>query len=177
MTVILLSYWHARPNNRAALQSLEKWNLTEPYSSINYFQLLIVLTSLSQNHIKLFVLFNHYNLQIAVSSCGIMNNHQEIIIDFHQNNLPRHSRDSSLFSGEKYLKNSSPFIWWSTNYKKYPILRQLAKRYLSAPIGSVPSEREFKQAERVGYIGKMKPKYSKITNTFKVLYCRMIYVN
>ena len=29
-------------------------------------------------------------------------------------------------------KNSSPFIWWSANYEKYPILGQLARRNLSA---------------------------------------------
>ena len=54
------------------------------------------------------------------------------------------------FLAEKNIKkNSLPFIWWSANNEKYPNLGQLAKIYLSAPMGSVPSKREFKQAKQV----------------------------
>jgi len=46
-------------------------------------------------------------------------------------------------------KTSSPFIWWAANGAKYPHLRPLAKRFLCPPMGSIASEREFKQAKRV----------------------------
>ena len=46
-------------------------------------------------------------------------------------------------------RNNSPFVWWSANEHRFPNLGQLARRYLSAPMGSVASEREFKGAKRV----------------------------
>ena len=44
---------------------------------------------------------------------------------------------------------SSPYTWWKVNSEKIPILGNLAKRVLSAPLGSIASEREFKIAKRV----------------------------
>ena len=46
-------------------------------------------------------------------------------------------------------RTSSPFTWWAANEKKYPTLASLARKYLSAPLGSIASEREFKVAKRV----------------------------
>lgn len=46
-------------------------------------------------------------------------------------------------------RDKSPFVWWSANEHKYPNLGRLARRYLSATMGSIASEREFKVAKRV----------------------------
>ena len=46
-------------------------------------------------------------------------------------------------------RNSSPYTWWKVNSEKFTILCILAKRFLSAPLGSIASEREFKVAKRV----------------------------
>ena len=41
------------------------------------------------------------------------------------------------------LKIGNPFEWWKQNSSRYPILSELARKYLSAPPTSVPSERLF----------------------------------
>ena len=41
------------------------------------------------------------------------------------------------------LKIGNPFEWWKQNSSCYPILSELARKYLSAPPTSVPSERLF----------------------------------
>ena len=46
-------------------------------------------------------------------------------------------------------RTNSPFVFWAANKDKYPRLASLSRRYLSAPMGSVASEREFKIAKRV----------------------------
>jgi hypothetical protein len=46
-------------------------------------------------------------------------------------------------------RDSCPFTWWKVNQEKYPTLASLGKRFLSAPMGSIASEREFKVAKRV----------------------------
>ena len=46
-------------------------------------------------------------------------------------------------------RKSSPYTWWKANSEKFPILCNLAKCFLSAPLGSIASEREFKIAKRV----------------------------
>ena len=73
------------------------------------------------------------------------------------------------YLAEKHIKkNSSPFIWWTANYEKYPVLGQLVKRYLFASMGSVPSERKFKQAKRV-VTGRLK---LKAENVEKLLFLK-----
>jgi hypothetical protein len=46
-------------------------------------------------------------------------------------------------------KESSPFTWWAGNKERFPMVALLARRYISAPMGSIASEREFKIAKRV----------------------------
>lgn len=43
-------------------------------------------------------------------------------------------------------KNACPFQWWKDHQNKYPLLSQVAKKYLSIPATSVPSERVFSSA-------------------------------
>ena len=40
--------------------------------------------------------------------------------------------------------NDSPLLFWHTSYTRYPELATIANRYLTPPISSVASEREFK---------------------------------
>ena len=40
-------------------------------------------------------------------------------------------------------RNENPLDWWCANRSKYPILSQLAFKYLCITVTSVPSERMF----------------------------------
>ena len=44
------------------------------------------------------------------------------------------------------LQGENPFKWWAVNLKCYPLLSELAKKYLSAPPTSTASERVFSGA-------------------------------
>ena len=44
------------------------------------------------------------------------------------------------------IERNDPLIFWKNNETAKPILSRLARRYLSAPPGSVPSERLFSLA-------------------------------
>ena len=56
---------------------------------------------------------------------------------------------NNYMAENQIARDKSPFVWWSANEHKYPYLGRLARRYLSAPMGSIASEREFKVAKRV----------------------------
>ena len=93
--------------------------------------------------------------EVDWAACMAMNDEVEVVGSGStgstgSKSISKHVRlgDRGLFREKNIKKNSSPFIWWSANYVKYPILGQLAKGYLSAPMGCVPSEQEFKQAKR-----------------------------
>ena len=42
--------------------------------------------------------------------------------------------------------NTDPFHWWRDHKKQFPILSELARRFLIIPATSVPSERLFSDA-------------------------------
>lgn len=54
----------------------------------------------------------------------------------------------SRFLGEQPTTDS-PTEWWSNNHGRYPLLSQLARRYLAVPATSVPCERAFSTAGHI----------------------------
>lgn len=56
---------------------------------------------------------------------------------------------------EKYLgkaladKHDDPLQYWGINRKRFPTLAQMSRKYLSAPCGSVESERLFSTASNI----------------------------
>ena len=43
-------------------------------------------------------------------------------------------------------KKNNPYTWWNYNQLRYPLLANIARRYLCSPTTSVPSERIFSGA-------------------------------
>lgn len=73
----------------------------------------------------------------------------EIILD----SSDQDAGSSSTSELDKYLndplidyKSGDPYNWWGQHYKEYPTISILARRYLSAPATSVPSEQLFSTA-------------------------------
>ena len=63
-----------------------------------------------------------------------------------------HSSDAEVtaFLAEKNInRESSPFTWRKAHEEHYLLVAAVARKYLSAPMGSIASEREFKIAKRV----------------------------
>jgi hypothetical protein len=44
---------------------------------------------------------------------------------------------------------ADPLLWWKDNEKKFPVLAKIARKFLTTPATSVPSEQIFKVARDV----------------------------
>ena len=60
----------------------------------------------------------------------------------------RLSVEISRYEGEQPT-SESPIEWWGKNQTQYPLLSQLARRYLAIPATSVPCERVFSAAGHI----------------------------
>ena len=54
----------------------------------------------------------------------------------------------SQYMGEE-ATSQSPLDWWRTNKRRYPLLSQVAAKYLASPATSVPCERVFSIAGHI----------------------------
>lgn len=63
---------------------------------------------------------------------------------------------------------TSPLVWWKAEYRRFPTLSQLAKRYLCLPATSVPSEQVFSTCGHIvsSLRGRLLPK-----NVKKLIFC------
>ena len=82
-----------------------------------------------------------------------MNSNDSSEVDLEVTIRPDESSILNEFQSYMQEKNtprkSRPLTWWAVNHCKYPHLADLARKYLSAPMASIASEREFKIAKRV----------------------------
>jgi len=63
------------------------------------------------------------------------------------------SSDNSSFDFENEMKKylsvdqieykGSPFLWWKTHQREFPVIASIAREFLCAPATSIPSERVF----------------------------------
>lgn len=71
-------------------------------------------------------------------------------VEFDQASAPSQADELSLYLAEKPLpRDKSPYSWWEVHEAIYPRLAKLARRYLSSPMSSIASEREFKLAKQI----------------------------
>ena len=65
-------------------------------------------------------------------------------------NLSQAERELKSFEAERKLDpNDDPFQWWRNRKLKYPLLSQLARKYLAVMGTSTPAERVFSKMGRV----------------------------
>ena len=73
----------------------------------------------------------------------------------------------SRYLGEEHT-SKSPLEWWNENQRRYPLLSQLASRYLAIPATSVPCERVFSSVSTDIRIWQISVYRSQIRMQYKV---------
>lgn len=81
------------------------------------------------------------------------NNSLDFLITGEERQQPTQQRDvdelEEYFRSEPASSTTNPIEWWSDHKRHYPRLSNVARRFLTVPATSVPSERVFSTAGRI----------------------------